>query len=43
MDYIRSLVVTNACREAALRIDTSLIGQNPRKNMTYIGLLISKK
>jgi hypothetical protein len=43
MDYIRSLVVTNACREAGLTIQTALIGQNPRKNMTYLGLLLSKK
>ena len=42
MDYIRSLVVTNACKEANLEIKTALIGQNPRGNMTYIGLLLKK-
>ncbi len=42
MDYIRGLVVSGACREAALEIRTALIGQNSRKNMTYIGLLLQR-
>jgi hypothetical protein len=43
MDYIRSLVVINACKEAGIEIQTALIGNNPRKNMTYMGLMIQKK
>lgn len=42
MDYIRSLVVTNACKDAALKINTAYIAENPRGNMTYIGLLLTK-
>lgn len=43
LDYIRSLIVVNASRKAGLEITKALIGQNCRKNMTYIGLLLASK
>lgn len=43
LDYIRSLIVANACHKAGLGITKALIGQNCRRNMTYIGLLLTAK
>ena len=39
-DFIRRTIVVRSCDEAKLFIREALIGENPRGNMKYIGLLL---
>jgi hypothetical protein len=42
-EFIAKLIIRKACVRYGLTVDQAFAGNNPRKNMLYIGLIISKK